>query len=539
MRPSRISLLVLLSWLLASCVATGPLERVYIPPTETPVIKLLKAMGDASRAGNFAEAEKQALAAMALSRPGNLGNKFYGIPFGYLATFYLRQRKYSEANALYRQAITYLATLGPFDERASAAIFSISSLGVSFEYAGRSDEAEDIYRRVLEYKKNVLGPVHMEVSYSLNNLGGVHERKGRYGEAERFYKQALAIKVDLLGAEHRDLDRTLYRLTRLSRKQGRNGDADKFQAWALAIIEKEEKNNPFARHGLAEAARLTDAAANIRKTGRFIEAEFQLIRALKIREKLLGSEHLDVIRSRSDLASIYKAQGLFKKSEQEYLRAEKIAERAFGTNHPVFALLLDNRATLYLTQNRNAEAEPLIKRSLKIFERVRGPEHLDVAIALNNLGWLYRIQMKYAEAGAASKRSLAIFEKLYGSNHPAVGNGLGNLAMILVAQGKNSSAERTFKRALAILGKPRVDETVLAVNRHNLAQLYIDLGRYAEAEPLLVAALTTLERSLDPSHPFVAGSLTEYARLLRATGRETEAEEIDSRLKAILAQPGD
>ena len=538
MKHSKKLPTVLVCWVLAGCVTSGAGERVYTPPAETPFNKTMKAVGDAARAGDLAEAERQAIAGMALSSPSDLGNDIYGIPFNRLASLYLEQRKYAQAGALYRQAILFLGTLGPFDKRAKDAVFNISWLASSFLSSGRKKEAGELDRRLLEYTENALGAVHIQVSHRLNHLGWWHERAARFGEAEKLYKRALAILEELRGLEHPDLIYTLHWLTRLSRKQRRAAEAGAFQARALAIREREDRLNPLAGRGLPEAGRLTESGRNMRRGGRYVESEFQFIRALKIRKKLLGSEHPDVIRSQSDLAAVYRLEGRFGESERLYLNAKDAAERSLGAGHPVFALLLDNLAVLYLTQNRYGEAEPLIKRSLAIFEKLRGPVHADVATVLNNLAWLYTSQKNYAEAETVFNRSLSMAENLYGPNHPKVGNTLGNLGLLYYKQGRYPAAEQKFKRGLAMLEKLQVNETVLAVIRHNLARLYIDLKRYGEAEPLLDSTLAVLERTVGPTHQFLSEALTQYVRLLRATGRGAEAEKIDARLKGCLPERG-
>ena len=102
MKYSRMSLTLLTCWALSGCVTSGAGERFYTPPEESPFIKTMSAMGAASRAGNFAEAEKQAIAAMAISSPFDLGNESYAIAFNYLASLYLKQRKHTEAGVLFR-----------------------------------------------------------------------------------------------------------------------------------------------------------------------------------------------------------------------------------------------------------------------------------------------------------------------------------------------------------------------------------------------------------------------------------------------------
>ncbi len=67
----------------------------------------------------------------------------------------------------------------------------------------------------------------------------------------------------------------------------------------------------------------------------------------------------------------------------------------------------------------------------------------------------------------------------------------------------------------------------------NLASLYQDQGRYAEAEPLHKRALAIFEKAFGPKHPDVAIALENYANLLRATGRTSEADKMEARAKAI------
>ena len=76
----------------------------------------------------------------------------------------------------------------------------------------------------------------------------------------------------------------------------------------------------------------------------------------------------------------------------------------------------------------------------------------------------------------------------------------------------------------------------MATSLNNLALLYDDQGRYAEAEPRYKRALAILEKALGPEHPNVATTLENHASLLRETGRVSEAAELEARAKAIRAK---
>ena len=87
------------------------------------------------------------------------------------------------------------------------------------------------------------------------------------------------------------------------------------------------------------------------------------------------------------------------------------------------------------------------------------------------------------------------------------------------------------------------DHPAVATSFNNLALLYADQGRHAEAEPLYERALAISEKALGPEHPNVAASLENYAALLRKVGRESEAAEMEARAEATEAtealKPGD
>ncbi len=77
------------------------------------------------------------------------------------------------------------------------------------------------------------------------------------------------------------------------------------------------------------------------------------------------------------------------------------------------------------------------------------------------------------------------------------------------------------------------DHPELGRSLNNLAALYDDQGKYAEAEPLYQRSLAILEKALGAEHTHVATSLENYAALLRKIGREDEAIEMELRAKAI------
>jgi tetratricopeptide (TPR) repeat protein len=136
---------------------------------------------------------------------------------------------------------------------------------------------------------------------------------------------------------------------------------------------------------LAEATRLSVQAGALHDSGRYAEAEPLYRRALERRERTLGREHPDTLRSVNNLAINYLDQGRYSEAEPLLRRALESNERTLGREHPVTLLSVNNLAVVYQSQGRDAEAEPLLRRALETRERTLGREHPDTLFSVNNL----------------------------------------------------------------------------------------------------------------------------------------------------------
>ena len=111
---------------------------------------------------------------------------------------------------------------------------------------------------------------------------------------------------------------------------------------------------------------------------------------------------------------------------------------------------------------------------------------------------------------------------------------LNNLAVLYRNQGKYAEAEPLLKWALDIQEKALgPDHPNVARSLNNLADIYSNQGKYAEAEPLYKRSLAIREKTFGPDHPNVADSLRSLALLYWNQGRYAEAEPLYKRSLAI------
>jgi tetratricopeptide (TPR) repeat protein len=270
--------------------------------------------------------------------------------------------------------------------------------------------------------------------------------------------------------------------------------------------------------------------------GRYREAARVLRGAIALAERALGQDHCELAVLLNDLAVCYKYLARFLDAGPLYQRALRITERALGPDHPDVASIYHNLGGLEHAAGNWTRGEPFARRSVAIRTRALGAGHPDVAADLTALAALLDQQRKYDEAERLYRRALRILERTRGPRHHLVAVTLNNLAAVHQARGAAPQAEALYRRALEIdtaaLGPahPKV-----AFELNNLAVL-ASTARPEEAAALFRRALAIFRRALGRSHPNVGICLENFAPVLRALGRQAEADMCERGAERILSR---
>jgi tetratricopeptide (TPR) repeat protein len=70
---------------------------------------------------------------------------------------------------------------------------NLNNLAELYRSQGKYEEAEPLYKRVIEIDKKTLGKDHPDVATTLNNLALLYDSQGKYEEAEHLYKRVIEI----------------------------------------------------------------------------------------------------------------------------------------------------------------------------------------------------------------------------------------------------------------------------------------------------------------------------------------------------------
>ncbi len=121
----------------------------------------------------------------------------------------------------------------------------------------------------------------------------------------------------------------------------------------------------------------------------------------------------------------------------------------------------------------------------------------------------------------------------FGTGDIRIGATLDYLAQVYVGQKEFAKAEKAMNKSIEIWEKGLTPEHpaygFVAERLAVLADIHSMQEKYVDAERLLRRALNMLFSIYGPGHPEMAAPLDSYAELLRKTGREAEAEQMEKR----------
>jgi serine/threonine protein kinase/tetratricopeptide (TPR) repeat protein len=144
------------------------------------------------------------------------------------------------------------------------------------------------------------------------------------------------------------------------------------------------------------------------------------------------------------------------------------------------------------------------------------------ALIRMTLGSTYQKLGDYKAAEPHLERAVELCRVQLGEKHPYTLFPMGYLALLYIDQGRYREAETLFAKVLEKGEKH--SETLTYMN--NLGVLYHNHGHYKEAEPLLTKALEGRRRVLGEEHPDTLNSMNSLAVLYHSQGRFNEAEQL-------------
>jgi tetratricopeptide (TPR) repeat protein len=340
---------------------------------------------------------------------------------------------------------------------------TLNNIGAVYQKLGQYTNTLDYFEQSLVVFKKI-GDVSGEGT-TLNNIGLIYKSLGQYTKALNYYERSLALtkKTGDVKGEGTTLDNigTIYN------NLGQYTKALNYYERSLALTKKtgdvKGEGTTFNNIGLA-----------YNNLGQYTEALNYYEQSLALTKKI-G----DVKGEGTTLDNI----GLIHKSLGQYTKALNYYEQSLAISKKIGDVSgeganLHNIGAVYKELGQYTKALNYYEQSLALTKKIGDVK--GEGTTFNNIGAVYKSLGQYTEALDYFEQSLAISKKI--GNINLEGTNLENIALVYAAMSRYEEAERRLKESIQIdkkLGVPKQGHQDL------LADLYLDSGSIAEAEPLI------------------------------------------------------
>jgi tetratricopeptide (TPR) repeat protein len=353
-----------------------------------------------------------------------------------------------------------------------------NSIGISYLGLGRLAEAEQQFLRARALLDEHGFDLHSGWDMPVrSNLAQVYDDLGKLELAEREFRTVLADNLAVYGPEHND----------------------------VAVAQSNLAHMLIKRAAFAEALPLVTQ----------MRTSF---------ERTHGAQSVEAINARGMLAQVLAGLGRAQEAERAYAEVWTQATQHLEPDHPARLGLLNGYAGFLYKCKRFADQVPLAEELAAARERTGGPTHPATLNAWSNLAAGQAELGRLADAEATLRRVTAAWEQLdVRAGFDYIVN-QQNLTVVIRRQGRTAEAEALARaqRVNAAKSLPK-DHWLLGVVTKEHGACLRELGRHAEAEPLLLEAHALLARVVGANDQRTQKVVTELVALYEAWQRPQDA----------------
>lgn len=496
---------LLLPWLL---LFTLPGCAQSNPAAEARWEQMVDAGNAASDQGDYVTAEKAFRGSLAFATEQKLDNTYLGGSNDAIAFVLRMQRRYSEAEPLYRTALR--RTMYPEDH--PRVVQSKLGLGLTLVGLQRTGEAEALLLEVLRTAEQKQEVQACDLILPLDALTTLYRSTHQYAKGERVFIDTFALLaqnqstpcegyiglLDDLGALYTEANQwdkvDKINDSRVQLALGMEGPASELYAYSL----RQKGDSLYARKRYAQAA-----SAYEESVAAYKRVQPPMYDDLAAALEGLYNGLYQSGRSGEALAVKQELKATLERSRASDPRAAMLAarERAFEAQKA----------------DRPAEADRYLAQAMNAAQRLSPADQMAVYQTAHAV---HVLQQKLAEAEADMKRVLELAIASTGEKSRATANAHYELGFFYLGRQRMSEAEQELAAAVAIYDDRDVEQLKPAMDQ--LIGAYLKENRYEQALPLLDRAARLAEATHD--NFALSRALNQLADTQRRAGHDADAE---------------
>jgi len=374
----------------------------------------------------------------------------------------------------------------------------LETLAGLYEDLALYQKAVPLRRRALRIHQNTHGTISSESAQALNNLAVVLARKGDFVSAEPFFRECLAVRRETSPKPYPLVSDSLSNLGLVVQDLGDYTQALRLYQEGIAI----EREGQETDRDRAQSFLLGNLALLYLDLGNYELSESLYRELWRLRRKVYGEESPATIGVRRSLAEAQLAAGSTQEAGNHL--AEVLAWHRKQSLQPTPGLtrILTKYGQYLCEAGRTTEAKSYLEEAMKLGQTQLGQDHLEYAATMAAMAEYFRLNKNYPEAVSLLSQVLNIFQRAGLDDHPETVRHLLALGRIYRSQGTCDRAMPLLQKAITIRKRafPEGNWLIAQVQLAH-ASCLVDLGRVAEAKPLLQSSYRTYQDQLGSDHP--------------------------------------
>ena len=319
-------------------------------------------------------------------------------------------------------------------------------------------------------------------------------------------------------------------------KQGNMVEARQMLADLLARLESSEGSDlerarVLALLGETWVTRREDSLPDSEHT----KARSFFLRALEIRERVLGPNHASLIRLLNQIGDTHNKAAEHEVSITYHERALALAELKHGSEHPAIVHQLNRLADTLRNLAKYDDAMALLQRAMDIQLQAHGEKSGETIAALGQLAETCRRRNDSAKAIEYYNRQIDILTHFHGPDHDSIAGIYTIQGSIYTQVSHYAKAKELLERALEIFTKRHGEENgSVATVKALMANLYSAIGDPEKALELDEEVVRIHKKTIGENHPLTAHRMDNLGVRYSALGEHEKAAELHERALKIV-----
>ena len=354
--------------------------------------------------GHYDQAEPMLLeAAQLLERHLKPENPSIASSIRSLGVLHSHRGEWTEAEHDFRRALDLMK----LDDDPEQWALACHNLGVAVYRQGKLDEAETLFRRAYEARREHLEADHPHLARSTNALGALLLSRDRPGEALPFLRASLKHREDTLGADHPHVAKSLINLAQAEEALHGPTAARPLLQRARSIETRSlGSDHPDTERAVKHLRRVCKDLQDLRCE------EEALIDLAAVSKRKRGAQAEESGRRTLVLADFYLTSDRLDEAEKHYLEGKEIYATALPSDHIKQTNPRLGLAAVMWKRGHHEKAEILFRQILSEREAHYGPEHRFLLYPMRGLAGILRDRGQLTEAEALYCRALGIYAAL-------------------------------------------------------------------------------------------------------------------------------